>query len=180
MRRPLAEIAAVFLKLGFTAFGGPAAHIGLMENECVSRRGWLDRRSFLDLFAALNFLPGPSSTQLAMALGYHRGGRPGLVVAGACFITPAMLIILPLGYLYVTYGQTPPALPMLDAIKCAIVAIIAAAAVKFGRTAAATPLTAAVAVLALGLSVVGTASGILQTDLVVLFTFATVGLLLHL
>src|SRR5450755_250529 len=106
-RHRLSEVARVFTRLGFTAFGGPAVHVGMMEDEVVRRRGWLDRRHFLDLVAAINFIPGPNSTQLAIHLGFLRAGYPGLIVAGCCFILPAVLIILPLAFLYVTYGHTP-------------------------------------------------------------------------
>src|SRR4029453_13717023 len=103
----LLEIAAVFNRLGFTGFGGPAAHMAMMEDEFVTRRQWLDRQHFLDLVAAVNFIPGPNSTELAIHLGRIRGGIPGLFVAGACFSGPAVLIILPIGWLYVSYGALP-------------------------------------------------------------------------
>src|SRR5512133_3978838 len=98
MPSPLREVAAVFTRLGFTAFGGPAAHVALMEAEIVTRRKWIDRQHFLDLVAAVNFIPGPNSTELAIHLGLIRAGIPGLFVAGACFICPAMLIILPISW----------------------------------------------------------------------------------
>src|SRR3712207_4737096 len=82
----LREVAVLFTRLGFTAFGGPPAHVAMMEDEVVRRRGWLDRRHFLDLVSAINFIPGPNSTELAIHLGYVRAGLPGLVVAGTCFI----------------------------------------------------------------------------------------------
>ena len=87
----LREVAAVFLRLGLTAFGGPAAHVALMQAEVVERRRWLSRERFLDLVAAVNLIPGPNSTELAIHLGYLRAGWPGLLVAGACFIVPAAL-----------------------------------------------------------------------------------------
>src|SRR5215213_1605631 len=101
----LREVALLFTRLGFTAFGGPAAHVALMEDEVVRRRQWLDRQQFLDLVSALNFVPGPNSTELAIHLGWIRAGLPGLVVAGVCFIAPAMLIVLGLAWLYVSHGQ---------------------------------------------------------------------------
>ena len=103
----LGEVAGLFLRLGFTAFGGPAAHIALMEDEVVNRRKWIDRQQFLDLVAAVNFIPGPNSTEMAIHLGMLRAGWKGLIVAGICFITPAMLIILPIGWLYVHYSSLP-------------------------------------------------------------------------
>ena len=88
------EIAYCFLLLGFTAFGGPAAHVAMMEEELVHKRRWLDRQHFLDLIAAISFIPGPNSTELAIALGRLRGGWRGLFVAGACFIVPAVIMFL--------------------------------------------------------------------------------------
>src|SRR5688500_8521224 len=105
--RRLREVALLFLRLGFTAFGGPAAHVAMMEDEVVTRRKWLDRQHFLDLVAAINFVPGPNSTELAIHLGLIRAGYAGLLVAGVCFITPAVLIILPLAFIYVRSGRLP-------------------------------------------------------------------------
>ena len=130
----LGEVARVFTKLGFTAFGGPAAHIAMMEEQTVQRRHWLDRQHFLDVVAAVNLIPGPGSTQLAIQLGFLRAGYPGLFVAGLCFIIPAMLIILPIAWLYVTYGQAPQFQDVLVGINACVVAIIAAAVLRFART----------------------------------------------
>ena len=130
----LGEVARLFTKLGFTAFGGPAAHLGMMEDETVRRRGWLDRQHFLDMVAAINFIPGPNSTQLAIHLGYLRAGFPGLVTAGVCFIAPAMLIIFPLAWLYVTFGRTPQVREAFVGINACVVAIVAAALWRFVRT----------------------------------------------
>src|SRR3954447_17217206 len=105
----LRELAALFTKLGFTAFGGPAAHVALMEDEVVVRRGWIHHQHFLDLVAAVNFIPGPNSTELAIHIGQLRAGFRGLLVAGACFITPAVLIILPIAWAYVKWGTLPQA-----------------------------------------------------------------------
>ena len=91
-RSTAGEIAALFLRLGSTAFGGPAAHIAMMEDEVVRRRGWLSREAFLDYVGATNLIPGPNSTELAIHIGHARAGWPGLVIAGTCFIVPAMLI----------------------------------------------------------------------------------------
>src|SRR5437763_16722499 len=108
-RRKLTEVAAVFTRLGFTAFGGPAVHVGMMEDEVVTRRGWIDRQHFLDLVATINFIPGPNSTELAIALGAIRAGVAGSVIAGVCFIPPAVLIILPLAWASVRLASTPRA-----------------------------------------------------------------------
>ena len=129
------EIWRLFLRLGLTAFGGPAAHIGLMEREAVERRGWMSRTQFLDLVGACNLLPGPSSTQVAMALGYSRAGWLGLLVAGVCFILPASLMTLALAWAYVRYGSLPSAQGLLYGIKPVMVAIIAQAVWRLGRRA---------------------------------------------
>lgn len=127
------EIARVFLKLGFTAFGGPAAHIAMMRAETVERRGWLDDRRFLDLLGLVNLIPGPSSTELAIYLGYLRGGWLGLVVAGLCFIGPAMALVLALAWAYVRFGSLPQAGWLLYGVKPVVVAIIAQALWNLGR-----------------------------------------------
>ena len=148
----LREVALLFTRLGFTAFGGPAAHVAMMEDEVVRRRGWIDREHFLDLVAAINFVPGPNSTELAIHLGLIRAGRLGLVVAGACFILPAMLIILPLAWLYVRYGHVPQVQDLLRGISAAIVAIIAVVLYRFGQTALKDRFTVAIAI---GVAAVG-------------------------
>jgi chromate transporter len=131
----LSEILRLFLRLGLTAFGGPAAHIVLMEREAVERRRWMSHEDFLDLVGACNLLPGPGSTQVAMALGYSRAGWVGLVVAGACFILPASLATLALACAYVRYGSLPQVLGVLYGAKPVMVAIIVQAVWNLGRTA---------------------------------------------
>jgi chromate transporter len=145
--KPIRELAALFTRLGFTAFGGPAAHVALMEDEIVTRRHWLDRQHFLDLVAAVNFVPGPNSTELAIHIGQLRGGLRGLIVAGACFIGPAMLIILPIAWAYVKWGATPQAGPALRGIAAAVAAIVAFATFRFAHTAIKDPLTAIIGAL---------------------------------
>ena len=105
----LRELALLFLRLGTTGFGGPAAHIALMEDEVVRRRQWMTRERFLDYVGATNLIPGPNSTELAIHIGHARGGWPGLLVAGVCFIAPAMLIIAVVAWAYVRYGSLPDA-----------------------------------------------------------------------
>src|SRR5829696_8213755 len=105
----LTEVAALFLKLGFTAFGGPAAHIGIMHDEVVVRRKWLTDEQFLDLLGATNLIPGPNSTEMAIHIGYVRAGWAGLLLGGFCFLAPATLIVLWLAWLYVRFGATPQA-----------------------------------------------------------------------
>lgn len=128
-------MASLFTRLGFTAFGGPAAHVALIEREVVERRGWIDRQHFLDLVAAVNFIPGPNSTELVIHLGLLRAGIPGLFVAGMCFILPAMLIILPIAYFYVHGGGIPQVASVMHGIGAVMIAVIAAAMVGFARTA---------------------------------------------
>ena len=129
------EIAGVFLKLGSIAFGGPAAHISMMEEEFVTRRRWIDRQHFLDLIGATNLIPGPNSTEMTMHVGYERAGWRGLVVAGSCFILPAVLITGGLAWLYVSFGSLPAVEPFLYGIKPAVIAVILGAVWKLGRTA---------------------------------------------
>jgi chromate transporter len=123
----LTEVAVLFLKLGFTAFGGPAAHIGIMHNEVVLKRKWLTDEQFLDLLGATNLIPGPNSTEMAIHIGYLRAGWLGLIAWGLGFILPATLIVLTLSWLYVTLGTTPQAGWLLYGIKPVVVAIIAQA-----------------------------------------------------
>ncbi|HWI63729.1 MAG TPA: chromate efflux transporter [Symbiobacteriaceae bacterium] len=128
-------MAAVFLKLGTTAFGGPAAHIGLMQDEVVERRRWVDRQTFLDLLGATNLIPGPNSTEMAIHLGYVRAGWPGLIAGGVCFILPAMLIVMSLAWVYVRYGALPQAGWLLYGVKPVIVAIVGQALWNLRKTA---------------------------------------------
>jgi len=129
------EVAAVFLKLGMTAFGGPAAAIGLMQDEVVERRQWVDRQRFLDLLGATNLIPGPNSTELAIHLGYVRAGWPGLIVGGVGFILPAMLMVMALAWVYVRFGTLPQAEWLLYGVKPVILAIVAHALWQLVRTA---------------------------------------------
>ncbi len=150
----LPELFAFFLRLGLTGFGGPAAHIALMETEAVERRRWITRERFLDLLGSCNLLPGPSSTQVAMALGYTRAGWPGLAIAGACFITPAALLTLALAWAYVRYGHLAQTQGLLYGAKPVMVAIIAHAIWRLGHMALrnATLLLAGVVCLAANLA----------------------------
>jgi chromate transporter len=131
----LVEVAALFLRLGFTAFGGPAAHIAIMHNEVVQRRMWLTDEQFLDLLGATNLIPGPNSTEMAIHIGYLRAGWPGLLLGGLCFISPAVLIVLALAWLYVRYGSTPQAEWLLYGIKPVVIAIIVQALWTLGSKA---------------------------------------------
>jgi chromate transporter len=129
------ELALAFLRLGVTAFGGPAAHIAMMEDEFVRRRAWLDRAQFLDLVGAAALIPGPSSTEVALYVGYRRAGWRGLLMAGLCFILPAALMVTALAWAYVRWSRLPAAGGALYGVKAVIIAIVAQATVAFARTA---------------------------------------------
>jgi chromate transporter len=134
----LRELAGLFLKLGMISFGGPAAHIALMEEEVVHRRRWLTRERFLDLVGATNLIPGPNSTEMAIHVGYIRAGWLGLVVAGVCFIVPAALITTGFAWAYIRFGSLPKAAPFLTGIKPVVIAIILTAVWRLGKAAAKT------------------------------------------
>ena len=149
------EVAKVFLKLGTIAFGGPAAHIAMMHQEIVIRRRWVNEDRFLDLLGAANLIPGPSSTELAIYLGYERAGWRGLVLGGVCFILPAMLMVLAIAWAYVNYGTTPQANWLLYGIKPVIVVIIVQALCGLFKTAVKGWLLAVVGITVLALYLAG-------------------------
>lgn len=121
------SIAALFLKLGFIGFGGPAAHIAMMQHEVVAKRKWLSEQHFLDLLGATNLIPGPNSTEMAIHIGHEKGGWKGLITAGLCFILPAVCITGIFAYLYKLYGQLPEIQPFIYGIKPAIIVIVLSA-----------------------------------------------------
>ncbi|MBD2497645.1 chromate transporter [Nostoc sp. FACHB-280] len=135
-RQRLTELAIVFLRLGTIAFGGPAAHIAMMDNEVVNRRQWMSRDKLLDLLGITNLIPGPNSTELAIHIGYERAGWRGLLVAGSCFILPAMLIVWALAAIYARYQTVPQVEWLLYGIKPVIIAIVLQAVWNLGRKAA--------------------------------------------
>jgi len=151
----LKEIALVFLKLGTTAFGGPAAHVAMMDDEIVKKRKWLEEDKFLDLYGATNLIPGPNSTELAIHLGYERGGWLGLIIAGVCFILPAMLIVTVFAAIYMLYGSLPEISGILYGIKPVIIAIILQALIRLGKTAVKNVPTGIVGVIVIILSLYG-------------------------
>src|ERR1017187_1733719 len=151
----LGQIALVFLKLGTIAFGGPAAHFAMMEQEFVRRRKWITEAEFLDRLATANLIPGPSSTEVAIFVGQLKRGWRGLIVAGCCFIIPAAAIVSVIAWAYVRFGSLPKAEGVLYAIKPAVVAIVIQALGKLGRTGVRTTLLAVIAVLAAGLNLLG-------------------------
>jgi chromate transporter len=130
----LRSIAGLFLMLGTTSFGGPAAHIGMLENEVVRRRRWVDSSTFLDLLSATNLIPGPNSTEMAIHLGHKLRGWKGLIVAGAAFIAPATAIVMLLSWVYVSYGTVPAIHGMLYGIRPVLIGIVAQALWTLGRS----------------------------------------------
>ena len=152
---PLWDIARLFLKLGSTAFGGPAAHIAMLQREVVERRGWLSEAEFLDHLGTSNLIPGPTSTELVIHIGRRRGGWPGLLVAGACFILPAALMVGILASAYVRYGKMPAVAGLLYGVKPVVIAVVLQALWKLGRSAIKSRWLAAVGLIALALSALG-------------------------
>lgn len=134
-KHTLIEIAQVFFKLGCFAFGGPAAHIAMMESEIIEKRKWMTHEKFLDIIGVTNLIPGPNSTEMTMHCGYERGGTLGLIVAGLCFILPATAITGIFAWFYMQYGQLPEVEPFIFGIKPAVLAIIASAIFKLGKKA---------------------------------------------
>ena len=151
----LGEIAVVFLKLGTIAFGGPAAHLAMMEDEFARRKKWITQADFLDRLAAANLIPGPNSTEVAIFIGKHKAGWRGLIVGGCCFIIPAALMVSAIAWAYVRFGSLPQAEHVLYAIKPVVVAIIIQAVFRLGRSGLRTVLLGMIAALAAVLSLVG-------------------------
>ncbi len=159
----LRELVLVFLKLGFTSFGGPAVHIAMMEDEVVRRRRWLTREDFLDLVGAVNLIPGPNSTELAIHLGYRRAGWPGLIAAGICFILPSTFIVTALAWIYVTFGHLPEMKDLLRGMKPVMIAILIQALWRLGKSAMKTRMLRVLGLIA------ATLNGMGLDELVVLF-----------
>ena len=167
----LGEVAGVFLKLGVIGFGGPAAHIAMMREELVRRRRWVTDERFLDLLGMTNLIPGPNSTEMAIHLGYVRAGWAGLLLGGACFIVPAMLIVGGMAWGYVRYGARPEVTWLLYGVKPVIIAVIVQAMWGLTRSAVKGPGLAAVGVAVLALSLAGV------NELALLFGGAVAGAL---
>ncbi len=162
-RGRLLELAMLFLRLGMTAFGGPAAHIAMMQEEVVQRRKWLSSEEFLDLLGATNLIPGPNSTEMAIHIGHRRAGWAGLVVAGMCFIVPAAAITLGFAWVYVRFGTVPRVGGVLYGIKPVMIAVVAQALWGLGRSAVKSKALAALGIAAAVAVAVG------APELVVLF-----------
>ncbi len=163
-RSRLLEVITVFLRLGFTAYGGPAAHISFMQDEVVRRRKWLDDQQFLDLLGATNLIPGPNSTEMAIHLGFLRAGWPGLILGGVSFILPAMLIVIGLAWAYQNFGTTPQVGWLFAGIKPVVIAIILQALILLGRKAVKDWLTGVIGIAVLTLYLLGV------NELVLLFS----------
>ncbi len=173
-RSQLRELARLFLKLGLTGFGGPAVHIAMMEEEVVRKRQWLSHEHFLDLIGATNLIPGPNSTEMAMHIGHERGGWRGLLVAGCCFIIPAVIITGFFAWLYRSYGQLPQVQPFIYGIKPAIIAVIVSLMIKLGRKALKSPELGVLGLLAAVAVLTG------MNEIHVLFGTGLLGVIIHL
>jgi len=169
----LREIAGLFFKLGLIAFGGPAAHIAMMEDEVVKKRKWMTEEHFLDLMGATNLIPGPNSTEMVMHCGHERGGWKGLFIAGICFIFPAVVLTCILAWLYEKYGQLPEVEPFIYGIKPAVIAIIIMAAYRLGKKALKSVELGILGLLAIVVCLLGV------NEIIVLFACGFVGLLIH-
>jgi chromate transporter len=154
-RGRLAEVVGLFLKLGCIGFGGPAAHISMMHDEVVTRRRWLDDQRYLDLLGATNLIPGPNSTEMAIHIGFLRAGWPGLILGGAAFILPAMVIVLALAWAYVRFGALPQVNWLLYGVKPVVIAIIVQALWLLGRKALHDALTVVVTIAVVALYFLG-------------------------
>ena len=154
-RASLKQLAVLFLRLGVTAFGGPAAHIAMMQDEVVRRRGWLSDTEFLDLLGATGLIPGPSSTEMAIYIGRHRAGWAGILVAGTCFIFPAALIVAIIAWAYVRFGSLPQVVGLLYGVKPVVIAVVLQALLSLRRVALKTRFVMAMGLIALAASFLG-------------------------
>lgn len=173
MKSNLKEVAALFFKLGSIAFGGPAAHIAMMEDEVVKKRKWMSQQHFLDLVGATNLIPGPNSTEMTMHCGHERAGWKGLIVAGACFIFPAVVITMVFAWLYQHYGKLPNVEPFIYGIKPAVISIIIIAVYRLGQKALKNVEMGVLGVLTLTACLLG------LNEIIALFACGFVGLSLY-
>ncbi|MGZ5190258.1 MAG: chromate efflux transporter [Flavisolibacter sp.] len=169
----LKEIALLFTKLGFIGFGGPAVHIAMMEEEVVRKRGWMSHQHFLDLVGATNLIPGPNSTEMTMHIGHERGGWKGLVIAGCCFIIPAVIITAIFAWAYQLYGTLPQVKPFIYGIKPAIIAVVVVTMINLGRKALKNAQLAIIGIL----SAIAVLLGI--NEIFVLFGAGLMGIMLY-
>lgn len=154
-KKQLRDLFRLFLRLGLTAFGGPAAHIAMMQREVVDKRRWMDHAHFLDLIGATNLIPGPNSTEMAIHIGQERGGWRGLLIAGACFICPAVLITGVIAWLYHDYGRLPQVAAFIFGVKPAIIPVILAAALPLAKRALKTTMLWLIGLAALVIGLLG-------------------------
>ena len=171
MSKHLKEVGSLFFKLGCIAFGGPASHVAMMEDEIVKKRKWISQQHFLDLMGATNLIPGPNSTEMTMHCGHERAGWKGLFVAGASFIFPAVVITMVFAYLYQEYGKLPAVEPFIYGIKPAVIAIILSAVYRLGKKALKNVELGILGVLTLVVSLLGV------NEILALFGCGFVGLL---
>ncbi|KYP13755.1 chromate efflux transporter [Flavihumibacter sp. CACIAM 22H1] len=173
-KKKLGEVFRVFFKLGLLGFGGPAVHIALMEEEVVRKRNWMPQQQFLDLVGATNLIPGPNSTEMTMHCGYERAGTKGLVLAGACFILPAVCITGLIAWAYQQYGSLPQVQPFIYGIKPAVLSIIAMAMLGLGKKAIKSVQLAVIGLLSLLAVLIG------FHEILVFFAAGALGVLLYL
>ena len=173
-RTRLAEVAKLFLKLGVIGFGGPAVHIALMEEEVVRKRAWMTGEHFLDLVSATNLIPGPNSTEMTMHIGHERAGLKGLVVAGCCFIIPAVIITAVFAWAYQQYGRLPQVQPFIYGIKPAIIAVVVSLMIGLGKKALKSIELAIIGLLAAIAVIIG------FNEIYVLFAAGLAGIIIHL
>jgi chromate transporter len=155
------DVGRLFLRLGLTAFGGPAAHIGIIHHEVVRRRHWMTDAEFADLLGASNLIPGPTSTELALHVGHRRAGWPGFVVVAVAWILPAVVVSLALAIAYVSAGTLPQTAVILASVAPVVVAIVAHAAIVLGRTVLRTPVAVLTAIAAAAASLAGASEGVI-------------------
>lgn len=172
-RKELTEVAKLFFKLGCIGFGGPAVHIAMMEKEVVQKRKWLSKEHFIDLIGATNLIPGPNSTEMAMHCGQERAGWKGLIVAGLCFIIPAVLITGVFAWAYQHYGQLPQVAPFIYGIKPAIIAVIVSLMISLGKKAFTSAQLVIVGIISAALALYG------FHEILILFGAGLLGILLH-
>ncbi len=172
-KKELKEIAKLFFKLGSIAFGGPAAHIAMMEEEVVKKRKWMKQDHFLDLIGTTNLIPGPNSTEMTMHCGHERAGWKGLVIAGFCFIFPAVIITSLFAWLYQIYGELPEVKPLIYGIKPAVISIIMVAAYRLAKKAIKNSQLAVLGIISLIACMVG------LNEIMVLFGSGFIGYLWH-
>ncbi|MGN6417193.1 MAG: chromate efflux transporter [Pseudobacter sp.] len=173
-KKDLKELAILFLKLGIIGFGGPAAHIAMMEKEVVQKRKWMTTEHFIDLVGATNLIPGPNSTEMTMHIGYQRSGYKGLLVAGFCFIMPAVIITGIIAYAYQRYARLPAVEPFLYGIKPAILAIVVSLMVLLLKRSLKSVELGIIGLLAAALALMG------YNEIAILFGGGAAGVLIHL